>query len=352
VASVCPGKNSPKLGEIETTKKICHETGLIMLLSGQFLNSFATSTNAVNDMNDSLVSFEAIVGSNRPSQRVCKHLTDIACKLAGMSSYGPGVGVAWTGIVGRITVRVVSVTKQKRPSGAELSDVVELLRMCLGDPRAVQILTPAQAGLTIEKCASTLTSVVSADTPAGALQAALCVFARFFLLSLDKLQKHSQFDHLWLMSLRVILLFIKRGHDDASMEQLAEITTETLRNALQVLVASNILGLPPVAAEEGSPVWWKVTWEIVDSFCPGMIDDLVPETPSPIGHGEDEPPVVVAEQESNETAPTAGTESKDIGEQHSEVTTEIGVAVEQETNGPSAKEADFSTQIANPNLVI
>ena len=129
------------------------------------------------------------------------------------------------------------MTKQKKPTGNEVSDVVELLRMCLGDPRAVQIVTPAQAGATIERCASTLTSVVSADTPPGALQAALCVFARFFLLCLDKLIQHPQFDHLWLMSLRVVLLFIKRGHDDASMEQLAEITTETLRNALQVLVA-------------------------------------------------------------------------------------------------------------------
>jgi hypothetical protein len=160
--------------------------------------------------------------------------------------------------------------------------------MCLGDPRAVGILTPNQAGLTIEKCASTLTSVVSADTPVGALQAALCVFARFFLLALDKLQKHPQFDHLWLMSLRVILLYIKRGHDDVAMEQLAEITTETLRNALSVLVAADILGLPQAAAIDGSPVWWRVTWEIVESFCPGMVDDLVPppEQPDTVEHVE------------------------------------------------------------------
>jgi len=328
IASICPGAKAPGLAVIETTKKICHETGLIILLSRQFLNSFASSTNGVNDMNESLIAFEAIVGSSRTPQRVCKHLTDLACKLAGMSSYGPGVGVAWTGIVGRITIRVVSVTKQRRPTGTELSDVVELLRMCLGDPRAVQILTPAQAGSTIEKCASTLTSVVSADTPAGALQAALCVFARFFLLCLDKLQKHGQFDHLWLMSLRVILLFIKRGHDDPSMEQLAEITTETLRNALQVLVAAQILGAPGITEDThdssgNNPVWWKVTWDIVESFCPGMTEDLL--------GGPDQPSVEAAPQQES-AGESENTQPEEL----------VAPAVKSELTSP----------VADPNLVV
>ena len=117
---------------------------------------------------------------------------------------------------------------------------------------------------------------------------------------MEKLQQHPQFDHLWLMSLRVILLFIKKGHDDVSMEQLAEITTETLRNALQVLVATGSLELPPLSTEAHEPpvVWWKVTWEIVETFCPGMWNELrggpaalspsveptvIPEVPTSLG---------------------------------------------------------------------
>jgi hypothetical protein len=69
-----------------------------------------------------------------------------------------------------------------------------------------------------------------------------------------------------------VLLFIKKGHDDVAMEQLAEITTETLRNALQVLVAGGLLQLPKEGSDHTAVpvVWWKVTWEIVDTFCPGM----------------------------------------------------------------------------------
>ena len=178
--------------------------------------------------------------------------------------------------MGRVTARITAVAKQKKPTGVELSDSVELLRICLGDPRAHQMLNPLQSGATVEKSASALSAVVSANTPPGALQAALCVFARFFLSCLDNLQQHPQFDHLWLMSLRVVLLFIKRGHDDPAMEQLAEVTTETLRNALQVLVATNLLQLPPLngPADEAPVVWWKVTWEIVETFCPGMWKEL------------------------------------------------------------------------------
>ena len=84
------------------------------------------------------------------------------------------------------------------------------------------------------------------------------------------------------MSLRVILLFIKRGHDEPSLEQLAEITTETLRNALQVLLAANLLQLP---VAETDVVWWKVTWEIVETFCPGIWTELR-------DHLQDEPVVI------------------------------------------------------------
>ena len=280
VAAVCP-----KTGPVEVAKKICHETALILLLNRSALAAFAASQNGANDMNECVLAYEQIVGARGPG-RVAKNLSDLACKLAGFtdnsSKSSSFSGIAWTAIVSRIMFRVIGVTKQKKLTGSELSDAVELLRMCLGDPRAAQILSPAQVGSTVEKCASALSAVVAVNTPPGALQAALSVFARFFLSCLDKLQQHPQFDHLWLMSLRVILLFIKRGHDDPSMEQLAEVTTETLRNALQVLLAGGLLEFPNVGPpddcedtkNDASPVWWKVTWEIVETFCPGMIQEL------------------------------------------------------------------------------
>lgn len=232
-------------------------------------------------MTDCIVAYEEILQNRLPSKAVSKTLTEIACELAALGADMPGAGLAWTAVVSRINVRITAVAKQRKQTGPELSDSVELLRICLGHPKAPHILSPLQAGVTVEKCASTLSAVVSAlITPGGALQAALSVFARFFLTCLDKLNKHPQFDHLWLMSLRVILLFIKRGHEDPSLEQLAEVTTETLRNALQVLLASSLLELPPVedtdaSATESSPViWWKVTWEIVETFCPGLWTEL------------------------------------------------------------------------------
>ena len=270
VAAVCPKSKTP---DAETGKRICHETALFLILNSHFLNSFGAAANGTNDMNDCVVAFESILHARASQRIVSKSLAELACKLAACPQ--EGTGLAWSCVVARVTVRVSAVAKQKRPTGPELSDSVELLRICLGHPRATQILTPLQAGSTIEKCASSLSAVVSANTPPGALQAALCVFARFFLTCLDRLQQHPQFDHLWLMSLRVVLLFIKRGHDDPSMEQLAEVTTETLRNALQVLVAGGLLQLPRgEAANPDDPMWWKVTWEIVETFCPGMWTEL------------------------------------------------------------------------------
>jgi hypothetical protein len=117
------------------------------------------------------------------------------------------------------------------------------------------------------------------------------------------------------------------------MEQLAEITTETLRNALQVLVATGLLQLPSpeaFAAEHPDfPVWWKVTWEIVETFCPGMWDELkgdpvgipmehIPEVPAPVISEEqpgdkpedcsiqaEETADLVVEAESTEAAPSS-----------------------------------------------
>ena len=283
---LCPKNKSSQDAEIG--RKICFETAVRLLTDPNVLEAFCVAANGANDMADCVLAIEQILTLRQAAggvKSVSKSMGDLACKLAGT----PNGGIAWTAIVGRVTARISAVAKQKKPTGVELSDSVELLRICLGDPRAHQILNPLQAGATVEKSASALSAVVSANTPPGALEAALCVFARFFLSCLESLQQHPQFDHLWLMSLRVVLLFIKRGHDDPSMEQLAEITTETLRNALQVLVATNLLQLPPVqngSAEDAPIVWWKVTWEIVETFCPGMWtelrvgdDEAEPETP-------------------------------------------------------------------------
>ena len=255
-------------------RSVCLDTAELLLSNPFVLRSFVAAANGSNDAADCVVAVEQILSAKPQGvgKSVSKSLSDLACKIAGLYD----AGVVWTALVGRVTARITAVAKQKKPTGIELSDSVELLRICLGDPRGHQILSPVQAGLTVERAASALSAIVSANTPGGALQAALCVFVRFFLSCLEKLQQHPQFDHLWLMSLRVILLFIKRGHDDTAMEQLAEITTETLRNALQVLVASGLLQLPAQQAEEAPHVWWKVTWEIVETFCPGMWSELTP----------------------------------------------------------------------------
>ena len=297
IASCCP-KSKTGGSEVDSARRVAQETVFSLLTDEHVLLAFSNAANGSHDMGDSVVALEQVLQSRLTQRAVSKSLADFACKLAGTAV--PGAGIAWTSVVARLTARVTSVAKSKKPTAPELSDSVELLRICLGDPRAVQILSPAQAGATVEKCASALSAVVSANTPPGTLQAALSVFARFFLTCMEKLQQHPQFDHLWLMSLRVILLFIKKGHDDVSMEQLAEITTETLRNALQVLVATGSLELPPLSTEAHEPpvVWWKVTWEIVETFCPGMWNELrggpaalspsveptvIPEVPTSLG---------------------------------------------------------------------
>ena len=330
IAAVCPKSKTP---DAESGKRICLETALLLLANKQLLKSLTFAPNGVNDMTDCVVAYEHILQSRTGSQRVVsKTLSELTCRLASLGGSAE-VGLAWTCVVGRITTRVTAVCKQKRITGGELSDAVELLRICLGHPRATQILTPSQAGSTVEKCASALSAVVSVSTPPGALQAALCVFARFFLTCLDKLQQHAQFDHLWLMSLRVILLFIKRGHDDTSMEQLAEITTETLRNALQVLVATGLLQLPSpeaFAAEHPDfPVWWKVTWEIVETFCPGMWDELKGDPVGiPMEHIPEVPAPVISEEQ-------PGDKPEDCSIQ-AEETADLGVEAESTEAAPSS----------------
>ena len=267
VAAVCPKQAG---GPTDMARRVCHETALIVLLNGSCLAALGNAVSGANDMAECVIAYESIVEGG------AKSLCDLACKLVGIRD-AQCAGMAWTAIVARIMTRVTTITRNKKSKGPELSDCVELLRMCLGDPRAYQILTPAQAGTTVEKCASALSGIVAASTPPGALQAALSVFARFFLTCLDKLQMHPQFDHLWLMSLRVILLFIKRGHD--GLDQLAEVTTETLRNMLQVLLTVGLIKFPNENPE--GIVWWKVTWEIVETFCPGMIDSLTEQMASP-----------------------------------------------------------------------
>jgi hypothetical protein len=257
LVAVCPSKSSDKI-----MKKIALQTAYRIVSLPSFHHA------AEEDIAECILSYEQMVGLIRGPGRVSKTLSEVACHLAGQ----PGSGPVWSAILARITLRVTTVANQKNPTGAQLSDSVELLRMCLGDPRAVQALTTAEAASTIERTANALSAIVSADTPPGALQTALSVYMRFFLLSLDRLQNHDQFEHLWLGSLRIILLFIKRGNDDAEMEQLAEIAIETMRNALQVLLASNLLKFEDENTE--SPAWWKVTWESVETFCPGMLAEL------------------------------------------------------------------------------
>merc|ERR1719330_1472265 len=101
------------------------------------------------------------------------------------------------------------------------------------------------------------------------------------------------------MVLRLMLVFVKRGTDDAAAE-LEEIAVEALKNLLKVLLSMRVLGFTPAkgsnsptpvatpAASPGAsprgdspkssdqppPVWWQMTWDCIEVFLPGFGDEF------------------------------------------------------------------------------
>merc|ERR1719214_375222 len=71
------------------------------------------------------------------------------------------------------------------------------------------------------------------------------------------------------------MLFIKQGTDvhDAELE---EIGTETLKNLLCILINAKLIGFVPAKEEPTTevPVWWRMTWESIELFCPGFGKDF------------------------------------------------------------------------------
>eukprot|EP00913_Durusdinium_trenchii_P025591 g24019.t1 len=88
---------------------------------------------------------------------------------------------------------------------------------------------------------SVLTGPITSQTPLKVVREAVSLVSKFFLQNLQTLQRHDCFGQLWLMVLRLMLQFIKRGSDDQDCE-LEEVATETLKNLLGVLVSTKILG--------------------------------------------------------------------------------------------------------------
>jgi len=169
-----------------------------------------------------------------------------------------------------------------RPVTTEEPDLqlLLLLRQTLLQGRVPALLAsgpygPFWARSVLEKLVSVLTGPVTAGAPLPLLRDAVSLVSKFFLQNLQTMQRHDCFGQLWLMVLRLMLQFIKRGSDDRDSE-LEVIATETLKNLLSVLVSSKVLGFvqPKAPSVEGQPVWWQMTWDCIEVFIPGFGEEF------------------------------------------------------------------------------
>ncbi|CAE7228164.1 GBF1, partial [Symbiodinium natans] len=161
--------------------------------------------------------------------------------------------------------------------------VLPLLKQSLLHARVPSLLAagnhgPFWARSVLEKLVSVLTGPVTSGAPLTVVREAVSLVSKFFLQNLQTLQRHESFGQLWLMVLRLMLQFIKRGSDDRDAE-LEEVSTETLKNLLGVLVSTNVLGfVSPKAAQPNDtasrPVWWQMTWDCIEVFIPGFGEDF------------------------------------------------------------------------------
>merc|ERR1719387_385783 len=141
------------------------------------------------------------------------------------------VAVSFLGVAGPLLARPQK-DEAERP-------LVPLLQQAVLDARVPVILGntvegPQWARVVLEKLVSVLDGVVS-KMPGPTLRAAVAIVSKFFLQNLTVLQRHERFDQLWLMVLRLLMLFIKQGTDSKDAE-VEEIATETLKNILCILI--------------------------------------------------------------------------------------------------------------------
>jgi len=219
-------------------------------------------------------------------------------RMPALSSAWSKVAIAFLGHVGPSLARAQSEDPELQ--------VIPLLRQTLLNVRVPTLLAGAERGphwarLVIEKLVSTLTNGVNSGAPLAVVREAVALVAKFFLQNLHTLQRHQQFGQLWLMVLRLMLLFEKRGKDDRDAE-LEEIARETLKNLLQVLLSMKVLGF---VAKKGSgsaaeptgdtPVWWQMTWDCIEVFLPGFGDEFSKSTVPEKRIQAPEPPAVLAD---------------------------------------------------------
>jgi len=182
-----------------------------------------------------------------------------------------------------------------RPNAEEPDlQVLPLLKQSLLHARVPSLLAagnhgPFWARSVLEKLVSVLTGPVTSGAPLTVVREAVSLVSKFFLQNLQTLQRHESFGQLWLMVLRLMLQFIKRGSDDRDAE-LEEVSTENLKNLLGVLVSTSVLGfVSPKAAQPSDaaarPVWWQMTWDCIEVFIPGFGEDF---SRSVLGTGPEE----------------------------------------------------------------
>jgi hypothetical protein len=240
-----------------------------------FVNdSFAEKTHSLTD--EALNVFEVL--AIHKTIPISKALLDLTQRIApsGGNKLKSGPLTCWLAVYSRICLRVVAATKILKKSDS-LSDEISTFRTLLSIASSLSLsLTSTQAVLILEKAVSVLSAVVVLPSISSSfVQSLVSIFNRFFLSVLDLLVAHPHFDQLWLMVLRSVLLAVKRGSDAQVDDGLYDVVTENLKNTLQLLVQANVIDFPATATTPTSePVWWKVTWDSVAMFCPGLVDEI------------------------------------------------------------------------------
>eukprot|EP00929_Paragymnodinium_shiwhaense_P086749 TRINITY_DN47198_c0_g1_i2.p1 TRINITY_DN47198_c0_g1~~TRINITY_DN47198_c0_g1_i2.p1 ORF type:complete len:1955 (+),score=517.24 TRINITY_DN47198_c0_g1_i2:173-6037(+) len=218
-----------------------------------------------------------------------------------------GQAAAWSKVVIHLLALVAPMLGRKAAASAsaeaEGGGLIDLLRSTMLDIHVPPILSSAPQGphaarQTLEKLVSVLTNGAATgaarqsapSAPTSVLREAVPLVAKFFLQNLTTLQRNcntpdvpvkpdespnEHFRQIWLMVLRLMCSFVKRGQDDLDAE-LEEIATETLKNLLQVLLSTKALGFVPQGQtpSEDVHVWWQMTWNFLKISLPGFCENF------------------------------------------------------------------------------
>eukprot|EP00931_Biecheleriopsis_adriatica_P059142 TRINITY_DN35341_c0_g1_i1.p1 TRINITY_DN35341_c0_g1~~TRINITY_DN35341_c0_g1_i1.p1 ORF type:complete len:1704 (-),score=334.25 TRINITY_DN35341_c0_g1_i1:44-5104(-) len=179
------------------------------------------------------------------------------------------------------------ITRQRSTEEPDLR-IILLLKQTLLHVRVAPLLAsglhgPFWSRSVLEKLVTVLTGPVTSGAPLPVVREAVTLVSKFFLQNLQCLQRHECFGQLWLMVVRLMLQFVKRGSDERDTE-LEEVATETLKNQLSVLVSTQVLGFVqpkavkvqkvPTSEDPSQPVWWQMTWDCIELFIPGFCEEF------------------------------------------------------------------------------